>query len=161
LQKDVNGNSALLILAEELRAQAAVAMGLARSAAEASATRPHTPKLMYVAKAQSYTAAGGRHVAAESIDLVARTFSMGVLHHAMPGTSAVALAAAAAIPGTLVNAIVGPGREGHIRVGHPSGMLSVGADVVRSDDRWWVSKVTLSRSARRLMEGWVYVPDPG
>jgi 2-methylaconitate isomerase len=160
LQKDVNSNSALLTLAEELRAHGAVAMGLASTTHEATASRPHTPKLVYVAKAQPYTAADGRPVAAHSIDLLARTFSMGVLHHAVPGTAAVALATAAAIPGTLVNSIASPGRDGRVRFGHPSGTLAVGADVEQIAGRWIVRKVMLSRSARRLMEGWVYVPTP-
>ena len=157
-QNDVNSNSALLTLAEELRAQGAVAMGLAGSPAEATASRPHTPKLIYVARPMPYTASDGRSVAKDSIDLLARTFSMGVLHHAIPGTSAVALGAAAAIPGTLVNEIATPGSDARIRLGHPSGTVSVGADVVRTENSWRVRKVMLSRSARRLMEGWVYVP---
>jgi hypothetical protein len=160
LQKDVNGNTALLTLAEELRAQGAVAMGLATSTQQATARRPHTPKLIYVAKPQAYTAADGRNVAADSIDLLARTFSMGMLHHAIPGTAAVALAAAAAIPGTLVNAITSERSEGRIRFGHPSGTIAVGAEVMETAGRWIVRKVVMSRSARRLMEGWVYAPAP-
>jgi probable AcnD-accessory protein PrpF len=161
LQKDVNNDGATLALAEKLRAQGAVAMGLAASTAEATARRPHTPKLMYVAKAQGYTAADGRFVTADSIDLLVRTFSMGVLHHAVPGTGAVAVAAAAAIPGTLVSEIASPARAGRVWFGHPSGTLAVGADVTLDDERWVVRKVALSRSARRLMEGWVFAPDPG
>ena len=159
LQKDVNGDAGILALAEKLRAQGAVAMGLATSTAEATARRPHTPKLMYVAKAQGYTAADGRFVTGDSIDLLVRTFSMGVLHHAVPGTGAVAVAAAAAIPGTLVSQTAAPARDGRVRFGHPSGTLAVGADVTQHGEHWVVRKVVLSRSARRLMEGWVYVPD--
>lgn len=161
LQKDVNSDAAILASAEKLRAQGAVAMGLAKSAAEATARRPHTPKVMYVAKAQGYTAADGRFVAADSINLLVRTFSMGLLHHAVPGTGAVAVAAAAAIPGTLVNEIASPALEGRVRFGHPSGTLAVGADVTLEADRWVVRRVVLSRSARRLMEGWVYAPETG
>jgi 2-methylaconitate isomerase len=159
LQKDVNSDGAILALAEELRAQGAVAMGLAASTAAVTAGRPHTPKLMYVAKPQAYTAADGRFVTADSIDLLVRTFSMGVLHHAVPGTGAVAVAAAAAIPGTLVSEIASPARDGRVRFGHPSGTLAVGADVTLDHAHWVVRKVVLSRSARRLMEGWVYTPD--
>lgn len=158
LQGDINGDRALLAKAESLRAVGAVAMGEARTVEEASRTRLHTPKLAFVARPASYTASDGRRVEAGSIDLLARIFSMGVLHHAMTGTGAVALAAAAAIPGTLVHRVAPAGADGHVRFGHPSGVLRVGAEASNDGDSWSVRKVMMSRSARRLMEGWVRVP---
>ena len=160
LQGDVNGDKALLGRVEAVRAAGAVAMGEAATVAEASATRLHTPKLAFVAGPASYRASDGRTVEANAIDLLARIFSMGVLHHAMTGTGAVALAAAAAIPGTLVHRVAPAGADGHVRFGHPSGTLRVGAEAIHDGDGWSVKKVMMSRSARRLMEGWVRVP-PG
>jgi probable AcnD-accessory protein PrpF len=158
LQGDINASSALLARAETVRAHGAVAMGLAATPAEATAKRQHTPKLAFVTKPASYTASDGRRVDAQSIDLVARIFSMGQLHHAMTGTGAVAIAAAAAIPGTLVQRVIADRNDGRVRFGHPSGSLSVGAEAVEQDGQWIVRKVIMSRSARRLMEGWVRVP---
>ncbi len=158
LQGDVNGDGALLARAEAIRAVGAVAMGEAASVAEASATRLHTPKLAFVARPASYTASDGRQVEAGTIDLLARIFSMGVLHHAMTGTGAVALGAAAAIPGTLVHRVAPAGTDGRVRFGHPSGVLRVGAEAVERGGAWSVKRVMMSRSARRLMEGWVRVP---
>jgi 2-methylaconitate cis-trans-isomerase PrpF len=160
LQGDVNGNDALLTLAEAVRARGAVAMGLAQSPEEATASRPHTPKLAVIAGPATYTASDGRLVAAGSIDVLARIFSMGKLHHAMTGTGAVAIAAAAAIPGTVVHRLAPVGPDGYVRFGHPSGSLSVGARAEQQGAEWVVRKVSLSRSARRLMEGWVCVPAP-
>src|SRR5262249_40570071 len=149
-------------LAETVRAHGAVAMGLARTAEEATARRPSTPKLAFVAKPAAYTASDGRKVEAACIDLLARIFSMGVLHHAMTGTGAVAIAAAAAIPGTGVSRIAhggqDRGKDGRVRFGHPSGTLAVGAEACEQAGQWTIRKVMLSRSARRLMEGWVRVP---
>jgi probable AcnD-accessory protein PrpF len=158
LQGDVNGDKALLARAEAVRAQGAVAMGDAATPEEATTSRPHTPKLAFVAKPAGYTASDGRTVEAGSIDLLARIFSMGVLHHAMTGTGAVAIAAAAAIPGTVVHRVAPVGADGRVRFGHPSGTLKVGAEVREEGNHWKVSKVLMSRSARRLMEGWVRVP---
>jgi probable AcnD-accessory protein PrpF len=158
LQGDVNGDKALLARVEAVRALGAVAMGDAATPEEATAKRQHTPKLAFVAKPAGYTASDGRTVEAGSIDLLARIFSMGVLHHAMTGTGAVAIAAAAAIPGTVVHRVAPVGRDGRVRFGHPSGALKVGADVHKDGNRWAVKKVMMSRSARRLMEGWVRVP---
>lgn len=158
LQGDVNGDKALLARAEAVRAVATVMMGDARTPQEATATRQHTPKLCFVARPAGYTASDGRAVPADSIDLLARIFSMGVLHHAMTGTGAVAIAAAAAIPGTIVHRVAPAGADGRVRFGHPSGTLKVGAEVCRVGEHWRVAKVMMSRSARRLMEGWVRVP---
>lgn len=158
LQGDINGNPKLLAMAEAVRAAGAVAMGMAASAEEATAKRPHTPKLSFVAKPAAYTASDGRPVGAGDIDLLARIFSMGPLHHAMTGTGAVAIAAAAAIPGTLVSRVSPVGADGRVRFGHPSGTLTVGAEAAEVDGQWAVKKVIMSRSARRLMEGWVRVP---
>jgi hypothetical protein len=158
LQQDVNGRKDLLDLAEAVRARGAVVMGLAATAEEASAKRPHTPKLAFVAKPAEYTTSDGRRIAAESIDLSARIFSMGKLHHAMTGTGAVAIAAAAATPGTIVQRIAPLSKEGRVRFGHPSGTTSVGAEAVCQEGQWAIRKVIVSRSARRLMEGWVRVP---
>ena len=84
---------------------------------------------------------------------------MGLLHHAMMGTAAVALGTAAAIPGTLVNLAAGGGDRDSVCFGHPSGTLTVGADASFEDGEWIVRRVSMSRSARRLMEGAVLVPE--
>ncbi len=157
LQRDVNSDSALLQRAEAIRAHAAVRMGLAASADEATQSRPHTPKLAFVAKPASYVASSGKHVDASALDINARIFSMGKLHHAMTGTGAVAIAVAAAIPGTVVNRLVA-NAHAPVRFGHPSGSLEVGAKAEQRDGSWTVTKAIMSRSARRLMEGFVFVP---
>lgn len=158
LQSDINGDAALLARAEAIRAHGAVRMGLAATAAEATELRPHTPKLAFVSRPRAYVASSGQAVAAEDIHINARIFSMGKLHHAMTGTGAVGLAAAAAIPGTVVSETLGEPRA-HLRFGHPSGTLSVGAQATLQASRWVVTSVTMSRSARRLMEGAVLVPE--
>ncbi len=83
---------------------------------------------------------------------------MGLLHHAMMGTAAVAIGTAAAIPGTLVNLAAGGGNKKSVRFGHPSGTLKVGAVADRENGMWSVEKVIMSRSARVLMEGTVRIP---
>ena len=110
LQGDVNGDAALLARCEAVRAHGAVAMGLASSPEDATANRPATPKLAFVSPPQSYVASSGKPVDAADIDLTARILSMGKLHHAMTGTGAVAIAAAGAIPGTIVQRTLRPER---------------------------------------------------
>jgi len=158
-QAQVNGDAQLLARCEAVRAHATVAMGLAASVQEATSKRPATPKLAFVSPPRAYTASDGRIVEANNIDLNARILSMGRLHHAMTGTGAVALAAAAAIPGTVVRRCAAPDAAGRLRFGHPSGTMTVGALAVEESGRWRVTQVSMSRSARRLMEGVVFVPD--
>ncbi|NRT55040.1 2-methylaconitate cis-trans isomerase PrpF [Sphaerotilus uruguayifluvii] len=157
----VDARPDLLARAEALRAHGAVAMGLAASAAEASETRPHSPKLAFVAPPQPHRVADGRLLGPTEADLLVRIFSMGRLHHAMTGTGAVAIAAAAAVPGTVVSRIAPLRADGRVRFGHPSGTLEVGARIARNAcGGWHIEAVSMSRSARRLMEGWVRVPPP-
>jgi len=158
LQPDVNTRADILKRCEAVRSHAAVAMGLAKTPEEASTLRQHTPKLAFLGHAATYAASNGRAVEASSIDVCARILSMGKLHHAMTGTGAVALAAAAAVPGTVMSDFLSGPRSSFV-FGHPSGSLRVGAEAVQSDSGWQVSSVAMSRTARRLMEGWVLVPE--
>jgi probable AcnD-accessory protein PrpF len=162
LQADINTNPELLAKLEAVRAWATCRMGLASSPEEATLKRPATPKIAMVASPQAYVASNGKPVAQERIDVLVRILSMGKLHHAITGTGAVAVAAAAAIPRTVVAKAVGPGAAASIRIGHPSGTLTVGAQATSDGGAGWVvNKVVLSRSARRLMDGWVLVPETG
>jgi probable AcnD-accessory protein PrpF len=157
LQDEINGDLKALALFETIRAYGAVRMGLIAHVYEA-AKRQHTPKVAFIAPPRTYVASSGKIVRAEDIDLLVRALSMGKLHHAMMGTAAVAIGAAAAVPGTLVNLVAGGGARSSIRFGHPSGTLRVGAEASQSDGQWRITKAVMSRSARILMEGWVRVP---
>ena len=157
LQDEINGDLKALALFETIRAYGAVRMGLIAHVDEA-AKRQHTPKVAFIAPPRSYVASSGKIVRAEDIDLLVRALSMGKLHHAMMGTAAVAIGAAASVPGTLVNLVAGGGARSSVRFGHPSGTLRVGAEVSQSDGQWRITKAVMSRSARILMEGWVLVP---
>lgn len=157
LQDAINGDAAALARFETLRAHGALRMGLIADLSEA-AKRQHTPKVAFVAPPADYIASSGKRIAAQDIDLQVRALSMGKLHHAMMGTAAVAIATAAAVPGTVVNLAAGGGPRNAVRFGHPSGTLRVGAEAVQVDGQWTVRKAIMSRSARVLMEGWVRVP---
>ncbi|CBW76469.1 FldA protein (plasmid) [Mycetohabitans rhizoxinica HKI 454] len=157
LQDAINGDAGALAKLEIVRAHGALRMGLI-SCIDEIATRQHTPKLAFVARPADYVASNGKQVAASDIDLLVRAMSMGKLHHAMMGTAAVAIGAAAAVPGTLVNRAAGGGERHAVRFGHPSGTLRVGAEASRVNGEWIVTKALMSRSARVLMEGSVRVP---
>jgi probable AcnD-accessory protein PrpF len=158
LQDDINNDPQALARFESIRAYGAIRMGLIESVEEAEA-RQHTPKIAFVAPPGGYTASSGKSISAGDIDLLVRALSMGKLHHAMMGTAAVAIGTAAVIPGTLVNLAAGGGERSKVRFGHPSGTLQVGASAVSTNGQWTVQSVSMSRSARVLMEGRVRVPE--
>jgi probable AcnD-accessory protein PrpF len=157
LQEAINADEDALSRFETIRAYGAIKMGLINDISEAAA-RQHTPKVAFVAPAKAYTSSSGKNIAKSEIDLHVRALSMGKLHHAMMGTAAVAIGTAAAIPGTLVNLAAGAGERSSVIFGHPSGTLKVGALASYANDKWTVEKVSMSRSARVLMEGSVRIP---
>jgi 2-methylaconitate isomerase len=159
LQPAINDHADWLERLETLRAHGGVAMGLLDRIEDAE-QRQHTPKIAWVAPPADYVASSGKPFHAADIDLNVRAMSMGKLHHAMMGTAAVAIATAAAIPGTLVNLAAGGGERDAVCFGHPSGTLRVGARVSQSDGHWLAEAVSMSRSARVLMEGRVRIPLP-
>lgn len=159
LQDAINSDPVALQKFETIRAYGAQKMGLIDNIEEAKA-RQHTPKVAFVAKPSAYSASSGKEIGEADIDLSVRALSMGKLHHAMMGTAAVAIGTAAAIPGTLVNIAAGGGDLESVNFGHPSGTLCVGAETECNQGLWSVNKVSMSRSARVLMEGNVRIPQP-
>jgi 2-methylaconitate cis-trans-isomerase PrpF len=85
--------------------------------------------------------------------------SMERAHRAIMGTGALNIGVASRIEGTIPHALTrrtGPPDE--TRVGNPSGLVSVGAEVRRAGNGWAVDSAVLFRTARRLMQGEVAVP---
>lgn len=158
LQDNINADEVALTKLETIRAYGAVKMGLINTIDEAQ-TRQHTPKVAFVAPAAEYCSSSGKQIQANDIDLLVRAMSMGKLHHAMMGTAAVAIGTAAAIEGTLVNLAAGGGMLSEVNFGHPSGTLKVGAEAKKIAADWQVTKASMSRSARVLMQGCVFVPE--
>ncbi|MEF2155711.1 2-methylaconitate cis-trans isomerase PrpF [Luteimonas sp. FXH3W] len=159
LQGDINSDSAALQRFEAIRTAGALRMGIIREVAE-MASRQHSPKVAMVAPPMDFVSSAGKSVAADAMDLQVRAMSMGKMHHAMMGTASVAIATAAGVPGTVVNAAAGGQVGDAVTFAHPSGLLRVGAQVTNEDGHWVVRKAIMSRSARVLMEGLVRVPDP-
>jgi len=157
LQDDINNSEQALARFEAIRAYGAVKMGLIEHIDQAK-TRQHTPKVAFVAKPASYTASSGKEIKVSDIELLVRALSMGKLHHAMMGTAAVAIGTAAAIKGTLVNLAAGGIEREAVTFGHPSGTLKVGAKASFIDGKWHADKAIMSRSARILMQGQVFIP---
>ena len=93
------------------------------------------------------------------MDLTGRFLSNGQPHRALPLTASLCTAVAARIAGTVVAEVLAPGAGDQVRIGMPSGILIVGADVEQEAGGQWVARSgAFYRTARRLFDGRIHVP---
>jgi 2-methylaconitate isomerase len=146
----MDGDAALGARLEAIRAAAGRLMGIPGSAA--------TPKVAVVTAPVAFTALDGARYKADAADVVGRAISMGNCHRAFPLTSSMCLAVAARIEGSLVHEVSTAKPGADVRLGHPSGLLPLDAAVTRPGGDYHAERVTVYRTARRLMEGWIRIP---
>ena len=158
LPEALDRNAALLDKLQRIRRAASVAMGIARDEAEAR-TINGVPIIGFVAPPMDAPTLSGEPIAAAQVDLTARFLSNGQPHRALPLTASLCTGVAARITGTLVNQVLGPEAGASVRIGMPSGILTVDADV-RQDRMgvWTAHSGAFYRTARRLFDGRVHVP---
>ena len=153
----IEANAPLLAKLETIRRAASVAMGIAPSLEAAGGIRV-VPFIALVSPPAASPTLTGETLAAEAIDLTARVMSNGHPHRALPLTISLCTAVAARIDGTVVAEAARAG-AGDLRIGMPSGVLTVAADVVREASGEWVARSgAFYRTARRLFDGRVWVP---
>ncbi|MGD0919363.1 MAG: PrpF domain-containing protein [Thermodesulfobacteriota bacterium] len=147
---------------ELIRGAAAKMLGLVDDPAEARVKSPTLPMLAVVSQPIGYTSfADGSQVKADEIDFVSRLFFMQEMHKTYPGTGTVCTGAAALIEGTLVSRVCSPRawKEKMVRIGHPSGTISIEVNVSNTMDGPELKLAAFGRTSRRIMEGFVYVPE--
>ena len=150
---------AVLDRLEEIRGAGAVRLGLVDAPQRAATITPAIPKLYVVSPPAAYTDLRGRRVEPSDIDLTARGLSMQKPHRAYAGTVGICTAAAAGLPGTLVADVVGDRPMGRpLRIGHPAGVMLVEGIVEFGPDGPSLMSAAIERTARRIMDGIVYVP---
>jgi len=154
---EIDARAELRALLERIRGLAAQRMGMLADAAHSARDTPATPLLAMVSPPAAYrNALAGGKVAAEEVDLVSRLMFMQQMHKTYAGTSTVCTGVAARLPGTLVHQVTRPHNRPAIRIGHPAGVIETESDIA-PDGR--VLRATLGRTARRIMEGYVFVPE--
>jgi 2-methylaconitate cis-trans-isomerase PrpF len=159
--EEFDRRSDITYILEAIRCQAAVRLGITATEEEAARRSQAVPKVAVVAASHASTALNGRTIQADEVDLLARMLSMGTLHRAYAVSGAVATAGLAMIPGTVVSELLGktgPGRD-LLRIGHPGGVIEVGAAIETRSNEYVYREAVLGRTARRLMEGSVLVPE--
>ena len=151
LPASIEADPTLAARLEAIRRRGALAMGL-------DPETESVPKVGSVAPPADAPTLSGTRISADAVDLTARAVSMGRPHRALPLTAALAFAAAARIPGTLAAEAARPAEgSAPVRLGHPSGIAEVAVDLATADPPR-LARLTVTRTARRLMEGRVLVP---
>lgn len=161
LPAQVDAERAVSARLEAIRGAACVKMGFAGNLADATENSPAVPKVGFVSASQDYMDISGKQVSGENMDICARVISVFKCHKACPLTAASAISVAAAVPGTIVHELARQTEPGRVRIGHPSGVMTMfpyldnGAKPL---DEIRVSGVAVQRTARRIMDGTVYIP---
>ena len=153
---ELNQNKDVMEHIERIRGMAAVKCGFVENWEDARTKSTSAPKVSIISAPQDYVDMDGNTVKAEDMDICVRAISVGALHKAYPMTVAVGTGAAARIPGTIVyETAVNDKNSDIIRLGHSSGITEV--DIKMDGEK--VLKGGVTRTARRIMDGYVYVRD--
>jgi 2-methylaconitate cis-trans-isomerase PrpF len=120
---------------------------------------PYIPFFCIISPPADYRTVSGTTVKAGQIDLVARSLFMLRTHKAIQVSGSLCTGAAARVPGTVVGDVL---REtartrSTINIGHPSGTFPVEAEAETVDGQVKIKRLRVFRTARRIMEGYVYV----
>lgn len=155
---EIDGDASLVAKIEAIRRAAAHVMGVPWD--DNFVRTQAMPMLILVREPMDYRSfTTQEHVAAGDVDYVAKVWAAGTLHKTFGGTTGVCAAAAARIPGSLIWDAIAPERRNRSEVvtGHPSGRMFNDCEIREGGDGLVVEKAYMYRTARRIMDGHVYV----
>ena len=155
LPDELDARPELLARIAAIREQASVAMGIAADL-EAAQMKRLIPLVAIVSAPQDSRTLDGATLPEAAADLTVRMISSGQPHRALPLTGSLCVAVASAIEGTIPSRRVRRQRGGSLRLGMPSGVINVAAEIAREPDGWRALHGSFYRTTRRLFEGMVY-----
>ena len=120
-------------------------------------------KVALVGRPSEIARGAGGSARDDAADIVARIVNPECVHKAFAVTGAMNLAAAAAVPGSVVAELLDgrpPARHGRdvFRIRHPQGVIAPEVVFAAASGQPAVSSVFVDRTARRIMDGLVYLP---
>lgn len=149
-------NQSILDHVEAIRGCAAATFGFVNDPKDARHLSLSVPKVSIISSPHDYVGAHGELVPAETMNICSRVISVGSFHKTHPITVGIATASAASIPGTIVwNAAKAPQEKGIFYIGHPYGIMPIKLEM----DGEHVVKGGTVRTARRIMDGYIYIND--
>ena len=154
LPDELNANAEKLDLLEKVRGLAAVKLGLCKDYTRSAWETPGIPKMTFVAEADDYVTPDGKEIKKEQIDLLSHMMSMQKTHPSYAMTGAMCTAAAAVVPGSIVQQVLAKDADTQfIRIGHPAGVLECGVDYQENGAIPVIDDTFGFRTANLLMEG--------
>lgn len=156
--QQLNSDSNLMSFLERVRAECAYLLGFVGDPSHALHKSPALPRLCLVGSPIGYLTLNGNSVLESQQDITCRMLSMQRVHQSFAVTGAVCLATAAMIKGTIPNRLLSDLNGGRLRIGHPSGVMEVEVIGRVEEGSLFRGCVSVGRPARRLMEGFAYVP---
>lgn len=153
LPEQIQAHPTLLVKLEKIRRIGSVRMGISKSEEDTPAS---IPKICLISEPVAHTLISGKTLTKDSADLIVRAISVGQPHLAVPVTVALSVAAAAKLPGSIVERMINSRKTVDtkgITIGHPSGKLVVDANF---ENEGTLKYASVFRTARRLMAGTVY-----
>jgi 2-methylaconitate cis-trans-isomerase PrpF len=122
------------------------------------------PLLVLISPPAKYIDMKHNHLTEEVMDIHARMIFLGECHESMAVTAAMCTTAASQIPGSLVNKILKQNvlKRNYFHIAHSLGVMSIDVSSVSNANPNEISFSTLglARTARRLMDGHIYLPNP-
>lgn len=157
---EVIANKELMDTVELIRATAAVEFGLVQRGQNVTEVSPIRPIISSVSDSADYVDHVTKDVwGSDRFDFLARVFFNQQTGDAYPGTGTICATVAALIEGTVVNQVVSQRAKdtGIVRLGYPRGVNEVEVEITRNQGDFVVKKAQICRTARRIMDGFVYV----
>jgi hypothetical protein len=157
---EIMANSVLMAKIEAVRSAAAELCGFVTDWRTATELSPLRPMLSFVRTPVDYADyTSGTVIKSAQVDFLARNIFNQMAVEAYTGTGSICTAVAAMIDGTIVNrvAFTDAGAERMVRFGHPRGVIEIEVAIDKSEKGFTVRKAVLQRTARRIMDGYVYV----
>jgi methylitaconate Delta-isomerase len=156
--QQIEANTTVTSILEEVRGIVAERLGVVASAADATAVSPGLPKVGFVAPPSDHITTTGSQVLAGQADLVGRLMSMQTAHRTYMLTGAVCTAAAAVTDGTVVHEVAKElatdGQRRTVRIAHPYGIMNA----IVTQTSGVITSVAVERTARAIMDGRIHVP---
>jgi 2-methylaconitate cis-trans-isomerase PrpF len=156
---EVDSNSDLLNKLEAIRGTVGEKIKLIKDRRKSAEESPEFPFLVFVNRAAPYTSYSGKKIEAKDVDFVARMMFLQKLHKTYAASISLCTGTAAVIPGTVLNDVASKGitdREA-VRIGHPGGVMEVESAVEKKGNEYIVKRSSVARTARRIMDGFVYI----
>jgi 2-methylaconitate cis-trans-isomerase PrpF len=121
------------------------------------------PKIAFITAARDFRTSTGETILKGSVSLLARLMAMGKMHKAFAITAGIPAAIAAVIPGSVVNRVASVDSSApagaQLIIGHPSGRMDLKVDAQFGNKGPVIVSCTVGRTARRIMDGRVYVSE--